>query len=99
MRVAGPKLGPVTRPDLAVKCIVPHHAGAGDKSAAELERERAEARAAVEGTRGRAAQTKVSHKKLNQVKVRRLCCTAPPALACVGDWLCALRFTPQASSR
>jgi hypothetical protein len=39
-----------------------------EKTAEELQRERQEARAAVEGSK---AQTKVSHRKLNQVKVRQ----------------------------
>ena len=44
------------------------HAGVAVKTAEELERERADAAAAVASARGK-AQTKVSHKKLNQVKV------------------------------
>ena len=64
-------------------------AGAVDKSPAELEKERAEARAAVEGTRGCPAQTKVSHKKLAQVKVCVLLCNMVRPLAPIHLCICA----------
>ena len=49
-----------------------------EKSAEELETERTAAQAALQAQRSARPQTKVSHKKLNQVKVRPRKSTPPP---------------------
>ena len=49
-----------------------------EKSAEELETERTAAQAALQAQRSARPQTKVSHKKLNQVKVRLRKSTPPP---------------------